>query len=126
MVRARLLRSSVSNTERNQPMRSTPKIESVSSSGMPNDATAPAPALSKRQVFFRRLISSVALWSLIIAALFSGHKLISDYVFLGVMMLLACAGLWEFYGIVEKRDLVCFKYTGLIGGVLLMVGTFMK
>ncbi len=57
--------------------------------------------------------------------MFSGNRLISDYVFLALMLLLAVTGLLEFYGLVEKRDLVCFKWTGLIGGVLLMVGTFL-
>ena len=81
----------------------------------------------KRQIFFRRLFSFIVLWTIILVALFSGNKLISDYVFLVVMLLLAGAGLrWEFYGIVEKRDLVCFKYSGLIGGLLLMVGTFLN
>ena len=32
----------------------------------------------------------------------------------------------EFYGMVEKQGLVCFKYCGLIGGLLLMVGTFLN
>jgi phosphatidate cytidylyltransferase len=40
------------------------------------------------------------------------------------MVLLAGAGLWEFYGLVEKCGQTCFKYCGLIGGLLLMVGTF--
>src|SRR5437588_697929 len=93
---------------------------------MPNEASPAAPALSKRQIFFRRLFSFLLLWTIILAALFSGNKLISDYVFLAVMVLLACAGLWEFYGLVEKRDLVCFKYSGLAGGLLLMAGTFLN
>jgi phosphatidate cytidylyltransferase len=32
--------------------------------------------------------------------------------------------MWEFYGMVERRGVVCFKYCGLIGGLLLMFGTF--
>jgi phosphatidate cytidylyltransferase len=91
---------------------------------MPNETRPAAPALTKRQIFLRRLLSFVVLWTIILTALFSGNKLLSDCVFLFVMVLLAGAGLWEFYGIVEKRDLVCFKYCGLAGGVLLMVGTF--
>ena len=93
---------------------------------MPNETSPSPPALSKRQIFFRRLFSFLVLWTVILTALFSGNSLISDYVFLAVMVMLACAGLWEFYGLVEKRDLVCFKYSGLLGGLLLMVGTFLK
>jgi len=90
-----------------------------------SETPALQPPPSKAKVFFRRLISTVILWSVILAALFSGHKLISDYVFLIIMVFLAGFGLAEFYGLVEKRDLVCFKWWGLFGGVLLMVGTFL-
>ncbi|MDB6109655.1 MAG: Phosphatidate cytidylyltransferase, partial [Pedosphaera sp.] len=44
--------------------------------------------------------------------------------FLIIMVLLAGSGLAEFYGMVEKRGLVSFKYCGLFGGMLLMIGTF--
>src|SRR5437667_12525807 len=88
-------------------------------------ATA-APSLSKPKVFLRRLASTVILWTVVLAALFSGNRLISNYVFLLIMVFLAASGLAEFYGLVEKRELVCFKITGLLGGVLLMVGTFLN
>src|SRR5260221_9083263 len=89
--------------------------------------TAPAPAaLSKAKVFLRRLISSVVLWTIVLTSLFSSSRLISDYVFLIIMMLLGITGLAEFYGLVEKRSLICFKEWGIIGGVLLMLGTFLN
>jgi len=87
---------------------------------------SPVSAPSKVRIFFRRLTSTVILWSIILTALFSGHRLISDYVFLVIMIFLAGFGLAEFYGLVEKRDLVCFKVSGLLGGLLLMVGTFLN
>jgi phosphatidate cytidylyltransferase len=90
-----------------------------------SDATAPTPP-SKLKTFLRRLISSVLLWTVVLLGLFSGNKLIADGLFLGVMLLLAVSGLAEFYGMVEKRDLVCFKGWGIFGGVLLMVGTFLQ
>src|SRR6516162_8553220 len=89
----------------------------------PPAATAPP---SKAKIFLRRLISSILLWAVVLSALFSGNKLISDYVFLGIMVFLAMAGLAEFYGLVEKRSLVCFKGWGIFGGMLLMVGTFLN
>jgi phosphatidate cytidylyltransferase len=90
-------------------------------------ATATSPASpSKWKVFARRLASFVILWSIVLAALFSGNRWISDYVFLLIMVFLAVTGLAEFYGLVEKRDLVCFKWWGLLGGVLLIVGTFLN
>lgn len=84
---------------------------------------APA-APSKAQVFLRRLASTAALWSVVLVAIFSDNRLLADYAFLGIMAVLAAAGLMEFYGLVEKRGLVCFKFSGVLGGVLLMVGTF--
>ena len=35
-------------------------------------------------------------------------------------------GLIEFYDLAQKRGLACFKWCGLLGGVLLMVGTFLQ
>jgi hypothetical protein len=91
-----------------------------------SDAAAAVQPLSKAKVFLRRLASSVILWTVILAALFSGNRLISDYVFLVIVVFLAAFGLAEFYGLVEKGDLACFKGCGIMGGVLLMVGTFLK
>jgi phosphatidate cytidylyltransferase len=56
--------------------------------------------------------------------MFSGNRLVSDYVFLALMVVLAGAGLIEFYGLVEKRGLICYKEWGVFGGLLLMASTF--
>ncbi len=85
-------------------------------------AVAPS---SPSGVFFRRLTSSIILWTLVISALFSGNKLLSDYVFLVIMMTIAGFGLSEFYGLIGKRGLVCFKGWGIFGGLLLMGSTFL-
>src|SRR5579859_6143950 len=87
--------------------------------------TSSAPS-SKLRTFLRRLFSFVLLWTIILAALFSANRLLSNYIFLGIIVFLAVTGLLEFYGLVEKRDLVCFKGWGLFGGVLLIVGTFLN
>src|SRR6185437_3193549 len=88
-----------------------------------SDATA---APSKAKTFFRRLISSVILWAVVIAALFSGNPLLSRAVCIFLLLFLALSGLTEFYGLAEQRGLVCFKWCGLFGTVLLMVGTFLN
>lgn len=90
-----------------------------------NDGAPAAASVSKAKTFLRRLISFVVLWTVILAAMFSGHRILSDYVFLAIMVFLAAAGLAEFYGLVQTRGLVCFQRWGLFGGVLLMVGTFL-
>ena len=96
---------------------------------MPDPAAAtppPPPALSKRQIFVRRLCSFVLLWTLLLTALFSSNRLLADCLFLLIVVLLAALGLAEFYGLAAKRQLYCFERWGLLGGVLLMVGTFLN
>ena len=86
---------------------------------------SPVPASpTKGQVFLRRLISTVCLWVIVLTAMFSGNPFIRQYVFLTLMLILAATGLLEFYGLVEKRGLACFKVWGLFNGLLLMTGTF--
>src|SRR5690349_9452074 len=92
---------------------------------MPDAPVAALKPLSKSQTFFRRLGSSLLLWAVVLGGLFSGNRLVSDYVFLAIMVLLATAGMIEFYDMARKRELVCFKGWGIVGGVLLMVGTFL-
>jgi phosphatidate cytidylyltransferase len=89
---------------------------------MSDPAAAPQPP-SKAKVFARRLTSTTILWTVVLVAMFSGNKLISDFVFAGFMVVLACVGLMEFYGLVEKRGLVCFKQWGIAAGILLMITT---
>jgi len=88
-------------------------------------AASASPTPSKTQVFLRRLASTVVLWTAILAAMFSGNRFIADGVFVLIVAFLALAGLVEFYGLAEKRGLACFKISGVIGGGLLMVGTFL-
>lgn len=89
-----------------------------------SDAAPAASTPSKAKIFFRRLITTVILWTVIIVALFSGKAMVSDGVFIFIIVLLSSAGIMEFYGLAEKRGLVCFKWCGLIGGGLLTLGTF--
>jgi len=91
-----------------------------------SDAAAPAQTPSKAKIFFRRLITTVILWTVILAVMFSGNTLISDGIFILLIFVLALAGLAEFYGLVENRGLACFKFSGLLGGALLMIGTFLN
>jgi phosphatidate cytidylyltransferase len=89
-------------------------------------ASATPAAPSKLRIFARRLLSFVILWTILLTALFSKNRMLSDSVFVIIIACLAVTGLAEFYGLVEKRDLVCFKGWGLLGGLLLIVGTFLN
>jgi phosphatidate cytidylyltransferase len=91
---------------------------------MPEATPATPTRPSKGRVFARRLTSSVVLWTLVLASIFSDHPLLSNGVFLLIMMTLAAFGLAEFYGLVERRGLPCFKTWGIFGGLVLMVSTF--
>jgi phosphatidate cytidylyltransferase len=93
---------------------------------VPEVTTASPPTVSKAKIFLRRMFSFVLLWTIVLVALFSGYKEISNYVFLLIMVFLAVTGLAEFYDLAAKRELVCFKGWGILGGVLLMVGTFLN
>jgi phosphatidate cytidylyltransferase len=62
----------------------------------------------------------VVLWTI-----FSAQHAITDWVFLVLMLGLAWQGLREFYDLVEKRGLVCFRQWGLVAGVALMLVTFL-
>jgi phosphatidate cytidylyltransferase len=91
------------------------------------DVTAPASVpMSKSKVLLRRLISTVVLWTIVLTALLSSNKIASDYVFMLAMVFLAFSGLAEFYGLVEKRGLACFRNWGILGGAMLMLGTFLQ
>jgi phosphatidate cytidylyltransferase len=79
---------------------------------------------SKAALFFRRLGSFVVLWTVVIGALFSGIKTLSDSVFLLILTLLAAAGLLEFYAMAQKLGCVCYSKLGVCGGVLLIGFTF--
>ena len=92
---------------------------------IPPVAPAPSPALSKGKVFLRRLTSSLVLWTVVLGALFSGNKTLSDVVFILIMLLLAASGMFEFYGLVRARGLVCFRKFGMAAGLLLVAGTFL-
>lgn len=88
-------------------------------------AAAPlAPSPSKAKIFARRLSSTLVLWAVVLGAMFSGSRLVSDYVILMILGVLGVVGLLEFYGLVEKQGMVCFKGWGTFGGVLLLAGTF--
>ena len=82
------------------------------------------PTPSKPAVLMRRLGSSVALWTLVIATLFSRNKFVSDYLFLAAMMAIAALGLAEFYDLIGRRQMPCFKGLGIFGGLFLMTSTF--
>jgi len=92
---------------------------------MPETVNPPFAPPSKSAIFLRRLSSFIILWTIVLTALFSGNKIVSDYVFLLIMIFLAGSGLTEFYGMVAKLGWACFSKWGMFGGILLMVASFL-
>jgi phosphatidate cytidylyltransferase len=82
------------------------------------------PPVSRTVIFFRRLGSSVALWSFVLIALFAGRNIYADVLFLIVMLAIAGLGLKEFYELVTKAGYDCFYKWGMVGGMVLMTSTF--
>ena len=89
-----------------------------------NDTSLQQSAPSKGRIFIRRLFSSIALWSVVVGALFFSQRLVSETLFLLVMLAIAGFGLSEFYVLAQKRGLACFRSWGLVGGFLLLASTF--
>ena len=90
----------------------------------PGSAAGATPPASKGRIFLRRLVSSVALWTIVLLAIFSKNKTVSDYFFLLIMFLLGGAGLIEFYDLSRKIGLACYMGLGVVGGLLLLCATF--
>lgn len=91
-----------------------------------SDPASSPPSPSKVQVFLRRSVSTLTLWAVVIGAMFSNNPYVSDGVFVLMVATLAAVGLMEFYAMAEKRGLACFRICGVVGGLLLMVGTFLN
>jgi phosphatidate cytidylyltransferase len=73
-----------------------------------------------RSDFILRFISTVVLWSIALVIAFSGHEF-AFYVLICVFGLIA---LWEFYRMLDYRELPNFKVTALICGAVMLVGSF--
>lgn len=100
-------------------------MPSPTPSPAPTPQHHPTPAPSRRQVFFRRLGSTLVLWSVVLWTIFSPQYHLTDWVFLAIMTALAWLGLREFYDLVERRGIVPYRYWGVATGVTLMVVTFL-
>lgn len=92
---------------------------------MPSAPATPAAPPSKAVVFARRTASTVVLWSIVLWTIFSPNHAVTNWVFLVILLALAWQGLREFYDLVERRGLVCFRGWGIAAGLVLMLTTFL-
>ena len=71
--------------------------------------------------FLRRLISAVAMWAIALAVIFTGNEV----VFFLLIAVLGLAGLWEYFQMIEKSGMRCFKAFGMCCGAAYFVGSFL-
>ena len=76
--------------------------------------------VTPRSVFVWRFISTVTLWSIALLIAFSGH----EFLFSALICVFGLIALWEFYSMLDHRELPNFKITGMICGVVMLVGSF--
>ncbi|MCX7722045.1 MAG: phosphatidate cytidylyltransferase [Verrucomicrobiae bacterium] len=80
----------------------------------------------RASTFLRRVASFVVLWAVVLGAVFSGNPLVANCLFVLLITAVGVAGQLEFYGLVKRRGLACFKWLGVVGGTALMWSTCAK
>ena len=73
-----------------------------------------------RSVFLSRLGSSIALWVVALGIIFSGNE-IGYFLLISSVSLL---GLWEFYLMLDHKNLPNFKVTAMICAAIFLIGSF--
>jgi phosphatidate cytidylyltransferase len=71
--------------------------------------------------FLRRLVSAVAMWAIALAVVLTGNEV----VFFLLIAALGLAGLWEYFQMIEKSGMRCFKAFGMCCGAAYFVGSFL-
>jgi phosphatidate cytidylyltransferase len=92
----------------------------LGSGGIPLVSEPRAAARSKRLVFFRRLLSAVILWSLLLGVLVAGNPV--GYFLLTTTV--GLLGLWEFYGMLDHKGLPNFKLFGMTCAAIFFAGSY--
>ncbi len=80
---------------------------------------SPKPART-RSVFMLRFLSTLVLWTVALSIAFSGFE-IGFWALISACSLIA---LWEFYSMLDHRQMPNFKVTGMVCGAALLVGSF--
>lgn len=76
--------------------------------------------MNARATFFLRLGSTVTLWALILAAIFSGR----EWAFFLVIAGMALASLWEYFRMLDKDGIPNFQLTAMICAAVFLGGSF--
>ncbi len=76
--------------------------------------------MNARATFFLRLGSTVTLWAIILAAIFSGRV----WAFFIVIAFMALASLWEYFRMLDKDGIPNFQLTAMICAAVFLCGSF--
>lgn len=71
--------------------------------------------------FLLRTISTVVLWIVILGGILSGYEIFYFLLIAGIGL----AGLWEYFGMLRRADIPCFRLTGMLSAAIFMAGSFM-
>jgi phosphatidate cytidylyltransferase len=71
--------------------------------------------------FLRRLVSAVAMWAIALTVGFTGNEVVFFLLIAG----LGLAGLWEYFVMIEKSGMRCFKAFGMCCGAAYFIGSFL-
>jgi phosphatidate cytidylyltransferase len=74
-----------------------------------------------KTVFRRRLVSTLAMWALVLSTVLSGYEQLFFITIAGIGLL----GLWEYYEMLDRRGVPNFKLTALITAVVFFAGSFL-
>src|ERR1051326_3832164 len=77
-------------------------------------------AVTPRSTFVWRFITTVALWSIALLIAFSGH----EFLFTALICVFGLIALWEFYTMLDHRELPNFKINGMVCGAVMLAGSF--
>lgn len=75
---------------------------------------------NRRLVFFSRLGSTIVLWAVALGIIFSGY----EFGFFLLITTMAMLGLWEFYGMLDNKQLPNFRFIGMGCALVLICGSF--
>ncbi len=84
------------------------------------EQSIPEKPSTARSVFILRFVSTIVLWTVALAILFSGFEI----GFWALISTFGLVALWEFYTMLDHRRLPNFKITGMVCGAALLVGSF--
>lgn len=80
----------------------------------------------KGATFLKRFASTIVLWGIVLLAIFAPSRPLALGAFIIIALAVTGFGLFEFYTLIQKRGLPCFKSVGIIAGLVLISVGFLK